>query len=1835
MLNMATPHGPTGSAGASDGGQVTMFSSPIFTSTRKTVEVDAPPGYLGLDFIIWFDILAGQRFIQVDHVDPDGPLHGKVLVGDRITAVNGVDTVDHDKSYIEGILAGLSQMPCRSLKILRERSANAVTVPIAPSPMTTPATSTSTARDDIDQSPNFQTVVDSSNHHKKSTSKEKENVTPAAANANQTNPIASTSATNAVKKKTPPQVTPQVAPKAVPQGAPFNHGRRPIVVHVPTGKLGLTLGTGVKDCPFVKIIGVDPSRPLAMYVRQGDWISHVNGQSVIGLGMNTVLELLSSSLSNTECHYRSLAALPDNHRTLTILTDRGNKSINSSATQPQPQPPPQASPQMKPFNHGRRSFVVYIPKTGKLGLEIYPGSQDCPFVKIHKVYPSSPLANLVRQGDWISHVNEHSVIGLDFKTFQEILSSPPYETESRSLTILTGMRSTTRPQLQPQRARSHQEYNLGTHNHGESSPTTEASNTYRAPTPTASTSLVTRGPPLASEHTSKIEQDNNLANQNHWASALTAAAINNHQASTTSNLLLKRGPQLPSERPAKRKRGQPVGRKPVPYELPDTYPDRGPVCENKFYCTKNNETLGQVAEKLGTDWRSLAAIKCNTAWYGNLTGSSLFKADTLLRIPENCSKWKVQQLQKPEFSDAMIELEECMDCGLSTRPAEMLVCDGCDAPHHTSCVGLHAVPNGDWFCVSCLDILRARREKGDIKRRVFSLPLVPALETVLSTEERDHITSLRAKLNEYLDTRCRQDLQASKDLSLASQQTLQQLEQELQAEIIRLEAETKDAKQKQEMALKASMSQHEVVKYECNSSESAHGQFIQLRQNGQLVSLKKNEEKRGVKWDGYRYRMTYSDQWNTAREIIDRVTGDPQVVPFTTKLASLEQELATVKLNREQANQYLDGVDDSNRAKDRQICLEYAALLQKPRLDFEMLCEFVVRCSPPRYLGQISVESDDDVTSLFMLREPDELIILVPLQDQEDFEPQIGRQYGVFARQELFDKKRDDGLPMEKNGVRNAQRQLFRLLESQSGDVNKYFVVSRPFTPPTVRPRVGPADSGCFDLNELVRDCNVALDLPREPTPASMVSRGLAVRDYQEQSLRWLLDKENEPTGLGIAGELWYRLRFLDPSLPSHDDYFYCEVTGSFALNIFEFKKDVGQSDASDNRFQMPTGGVLADEMGMGKTAVVIALILLNRPPLHRRVLPREHLWSLEKFFFIDHAEYFPRPQFGSNDSLSKSNLLSNGTLVIVPMTLLSQWKSELERFAPELSVTVLHSAENPTVQAVASADVVIASTVIFQQHSGGRTSNVASILQMIKKIHWHRICVDEAHQHKHDHALTKFVGVLSATNRISITGTPIGSKLGDVQGQMRMLRVAPFDRPDFWKNNLDEPYADHNVESLGVLRALLSHLVCRHSKEQTHANGQALLALPPRTVETVLLKFGSDSEQKCYDILESNIRRMFRRLRGEAKANVHESFYHLNALVLAARQVACHVSLVNLDKLHRNNKEVEYRKMVALGGDSFSRPELSEVGATTRAEVFKLAVSRARPGAQQRMLEALNKWQKSGNFLECPVCLDVQAEVDLALAPCAHPICSDCVLSLLTAGTRYREPTGHCPTCRDTMLRSEITFLGDAEDAGTSSSAGTAPAESELDKKMPATVQNTALPSFSFTSSVVQASVTGASTVRTNRSNTTERDIAQQVEESRADLPTLEASFLSSYFRSELNVGSKVARLLQEVDAMIEKDSLSKCVVFSQFQGVLDIVDAELSARKIGRARIDGNCKQHHRADALLEFSSNPDTKVFLLTMNAGATGLTLTSADHCFILDVAQNSDIEEQAIDRCHRM
>ena len=89
---------------------------------------------------------------------------------------------------------------------------------------------------------------------------------------------------------------------------------------------------------------------------------------------------------------------------------------------------------------------------------------------------------------------------------------------------------------------------------------------------------------------------------------------------------------------------------------------------------------------------------------------------------------------------------------------------------------------------------------------------------------------------------------------------------------------------------------------------------------------------------------------------------------------------------------------------------------------------------------------------------------------------------------------------------------------------------------------------------------------------------------------------------------------------------------------------------------------------------------------------------------------------------------------------------------------------------------------------------------------------------------------------------------------------------------------------------------------------------------------------------------------------------------------------------------------------------------------------------------------------------------------------------------------------------------------------------------------------------------------------------------------------------------------------------------MFSQFTQFLGRVRERLDAEGVTYAYLDGTTRD--RAAAVEEFKGG-HAPVFLISLKAGGFGLNLTEADYCFVLDPWWNPAVEEQAVDRAHRI
>jgi SNF2 family DNA or RNA helicase len=95
------------------------------------------------------------------------------------------------------------------------------------------------------------------------------------------------------------------------------------------------------------------------------------------------------------------------------------------------------------------------------------------------------------------------------------------------------------------------------------------------------------------------------------------------------------------------------------------------------------------------------------------------------------------------------------------------------------------------------------------------------------------------------------------------------------------------------------------------------------------------------------------------------------------------------------------------------------------------------------------------------------------------------------------------------------------------------------------------------------------------------------------------------------------------------------------------------------------------------------------------------------------------------------------------------------------------------------------------------------------------------------------------------------------------------------------------------------------------------------------------------------------------------------------------------------------------------------------------------------------------------------------------------------------------------------------------------------------------------------------------------------------------------------------------------------KTLVFSQWTSALDLLEPHLRAAGYEFGRIDGSLSQADRAAALKGFEESPSKSVILLSLMAASTGLNMAFANHVILLDFWWNPTVEDQAVDRCHRI
>lgn len=125
------------------------------------------------------------------------------------------------------------------------------------------------------------------------------------------------------------------------------------------------------------------------------------------------------------------------------------------------------------------------------------------------------------------------------------------------------------------------------------------------------------------------------------------------------------------------------------------------------------------------------------------------------------------------------------------------------------------------------------------------------------------------------------------------------------------------------------------------------------------------------------------------------------------------------------------------------------------------------------------------------------------------------------------------------------------------------------------------------------------------------------------------------------------------------------------------------------------------------------------------------------------------------------------------------------------------------------------------------------------------------------------------------------------------------------------------------------------------------------------------------------------------------------------------------------------------------------------------------------------------------------------------------------------------------------------------------------------------------------------------------------------------------SILKDEEDLPASSIKLDELCRELTENIGSNKALVFSQFLGMLALIKQKLVELNIPFVYFDGSTSAEDREKAVRSFQEDSSIRVFLISLKAGGVGLNLTAASYVYLVDPWWNPAVEQQAIDRTHRI
>lgn len=405
----------------------------------------------------------------------------------------------------------------------------------------------------------------------------------------------------------------------------------------------------------------------------------------------------------------------------------------------------------------------------------------------------------------------------------------------------------------------------------------------------------------------------------------------------------------------------------------------------------------------------------------------------------------------------------------------------------------------------------------------------------------------------------------------------------------------------------------------------------------------------------------------------------------------------------------------------------------------------------------------------------------------------------------------------------------------------------------------------------------------------------------------------------------------------------------------------------------------------------------------------------------------------------------------------------------------------------------------------------------------------------------------------------------------IKFLRVQPFDEKLTWTNSFTKPLRAADPIGVSRLQTLMKLITIRRTKTMK-IKGKPILQLPPREDKVESVELGP-YERKVYETMRTQSKEIFEKLM--SKGTVMRNYVHVLEILLRLRQIVTHPALVKSSQIDFSRLNLDDDVVIDLSDDS-----AIDVGQCW--DTYALLRESGEDGCcrcQEQVLDLTTIQDSDGRYAnKAPV-----------MTRCGHLYCKGCIEIAFKSQSVFS-----CNLCERMISQPDTIELNEA----------------------------------SIETMTAQSAVKAEKAIKAQMK--TEDGLPSGVNLDPSKLALMEAHDESA------KVKAIIRDLLQvRLEAESNGEDLPKSVVFSQWTGMLDILEIHLTNSGFRFARLDGRMSRADRSLAIQVFRSDPFCNVMLVSLKAGGVGLNLTMACRAYLCEPYWNPSVENQAVDRIHRM